>query len=304
MIIIILRKSNKPDYIKSNAYRSITLECTIDKTLKSIATELLNYLIETYDLLPANHFEAHPQCIIKDTIMILSENIYKTWKHEEIFMIVFMNIAETFNNVHHNKLIHNMKQRYISLQIIKLIQSFLTKWTTQLCFNETISIDINIEARIPQESSLSPILFMLYNTEFLEIIEISDLTLGFIDDIVYDISELTIQRNIKRLQKILSKSEKWKEKHDTQFKLSKYILIHFICNIRLDITIDIQLNNTTISSSKEAHYLDMIFDQKLKFHSHLKYIIKKDIRFVLALSNITRITWDISFKYIKRLYTQ
>ena|SRR5208282_1044539 len=78
MIIIILRKSNKPDYIKSNAYRSITLECTIDKTLKSIATELLNYLIETYDLLPANHFEAHPQCIIKDTIMILSENIYKT----------------------------------------------------------------------------------------------------------------------------------------------------------------------------------------------------------------------------------
>ena len=57
MIIIILRKSNKLDYIKSNIYKSITLKCTIDKTLENIATELLNYLIETYDLLLANHFK-------------------------------------------------------------------------------------------------------------------------------------------------------------------------------------------------------------------------------------------------------
>ena len=72
-----LCKSNKSDYIKSNIYKSITLECTIDKTLESIVTELLSYLIETHDLLLANHFKAHLQRIIEDAMMILSENIYK-----------------------------------------------------------------------------------------------------------------------------------------------------------------------------------------------------------------------------------
>ena len=84
---------------------------------------------------------------------------------------------------------------------------------TQLRFNRATSDDINIEAGISQGSPLSPILFMLYNAELLEIPKAPDLALGFIDDIAYGISRLTAQRNIERLQVILSKSEKWKEKH-------------------------------------------------------------------------------------------
>src|SRR6266496_3939390 len=133
-------------------------------------------------------------------------------------MVIFMDVAGAFNNVHHNRLIHNMKQRHVPLQIVKLVQSFLTKRTTQLRFNGATSTDINIEARIPQGSPLSPILFMLYNTELLEITKAPDLALGFIDDIAYSISGLTAQRNIKRLQAILTKSEKWKEKHGAQFE--------------------------------------------------------------------------------------
>jgi len=115
------------------------------------------------------------------------------------------------STVHHDRLIHNMKQRRIPSQIVKLVESFLTERTTQLRFNGTTSADIKIEARIPQGSPLSPILFMLYNAELVEIPKAPDLALGFIDDIVYGISGLTAQGNIERLQVILSKSEEWKE---------------------------------------------------------------------------------------------
>src|SRR5438046_9788665 len=101
--------------------------------------------------------------------MELSENIYKAWKHEEIFIVIFMDVAGAFNNVHHNRLIYNMKQRRIPTQLVKLVQSFLTGRTTQLRFNETTSNDINIEAAIPQGSQLSPNLFLLYNAQLLEI---------------------------------------------------------------------------------------------------------------------------------------
>ena len=302
-LTVVLRKPNKPDYTKPNAYRPIALECTIGKILESITTELLSYVIETHDLLPANHFGARPQRTTEDAMMVLSENIHRAWKHGEIFTVVFMDVAGAFNNVHHNRLIHNMKQRRIPLQIVKLVQSFLTRRTTQLRFNGVTSADIHIEAGIPQGSPLSPILFMLYNAELLEIPKAPDLALGFIDDIAYGISGLTAQGNIERLQAILSKSEKWKEKHGAQFEPSKYMLIHFTRNTRLDVTASIQLNGTTISPDKEARYLGVIFDQKLKFHSHLEYVTKKGTKFALALSNIARITWGTPFKYVRRLYT-
>ena len=302
-LTIVLRKPNKPDYTKPNAYRPIALECTIGKILESITTELLSYLIETHDLLPTNHFGARPQRTTEDAMMVLSENIYGAWKCGEIFTAVFMDVAGAFNNVHHNRLIHNMKQRCIPLQIVKLVQSFLTKRTTQLRFNGTTSADINIEAGIPQGSPLSPILFMLYNAELLEIPKTPDLALGFIDDIAYGTSGLTAEGNIERLQTILSKSEEWKEKHGAQFEPSKYMLIHFTRNTRLNVTAGIQLNSTTILPGKEARYLGVIFDQKLKFHAHVDYATKKGTKFALALSSIARITWGTPFKYVRRLYT-
>jgi hypothetical protein len=183
---------------------------------------------------------------------VLSENIYRAWKQREIFTVVFMDVAGAFNNVHHNRLIHNMKQRRIPLQIVRLVQSFLTGRTTQLRFNGATSSDINIEAGIPQGSPLSPILFMLYNAELLEIPRAPDLALGFIDDIAYGISGQTAQSNIERLQAILSRSEDWKEKHGAQFEPSKYMLIHFTRNTKHDVSVGIQLNNTTILPGKEA----------------------------------------------------
>ena len=75
-ITIVLRKPTKPDYTKLNAYRPIALESTIRKVIESIITELLSYLIETHDLLLANHFGGRPQRTTIDAMTVLSENIH------------------------------------------------------------------------------------------------------------------------------------------------------------------------------------------------------------------------------------
>ena len=302
-LTIVLRKPNKPDYTKANAYRPITLECTVGKIMESIVTELLSYFIETHDLLPENHFGARPQRTTEDAMIVLSENIHRAWKEKEIFTAVFMDIAGAFNNVHHNRLIHNMKQRRIPLKIVSFVQGFLSERTTQLRFNGATSAEINIEAGIPQGSPLSPTLFMIYDAELLEIPKAPDLALGFIDDITYGVSGLTAQGNIERLQATLSKSEEWREKHGAQFEPTKYSLIHFTRNTRVDVTAGIQVNGTTVTPSNEARYLGVIFDQKLKFHSHLEHTTKNGTKFALALSSIARITWGAPFKYLRRLYT-
>ena len=77
MIIIILRKSNKSDYIKVKAYRSIALENIINKVMENIIAEIINYLIKIHELLSSYHYEEYSDRSIKDIIMIMSKNIYK-----------------------------------------------------------------------------------------------------------------------------------------------------------------------------------------------------------------------------------
>src|SRR5436305_11138756 len=55
-ITIVLRKSEKSDYIVSKAYRSIALENTIEKIFESVMTEIISYLTKAHELLSAEHF--------------------------------------------------------------------------------------------------------------------------------------------------------------------------------------------------------------------------------------------------------
>jgi hypothetical protein len=99
--MLVLRKPKKPDYSKPNAYRPITLECTIGKVLKSIMAETISYLTEKYELLPTNHFRGRPSRSTEDAMMVLTENIYDTWGEKKVFSVAFMDVAGAFNNVIH-----------------------------------------------------------------------------------------------------------------------------------------------------------------------------------------------------------
>ena len=78
----------------------------------------------------------------------------------------------------------------------------------QLRFNESTTESIAIEAGVPQGSPLSPILYMFYNSDLLDIPEDQDLSLGFINDITYGVQGLTDEGNAEYLRKMLQDTEK------------------------------------------------------------------------------------------------
>ena len=138
--------------------------------MESVIAEMLSYITEEHQLLPAQHFGGRPGRTTEDAMMILTERIHAAWKKKEIFSVVFMDVAGAFNNVHHERLIHNMRKRKVPLQITKWIHNFLQGRTTRLRFNGTLSdISIPTPAGTPQGSPLSPTLYMYYNGDLLDI---------------------------------------------------------------------------------------------------------------------------------------
>ena len=196
---MVLRKPGKPDYTVTKAYRPIALENTLGKVLESVMADTISYLTETYELLPAHHYGGRPGRSAEDAMMILTENIHKAWKNKKIYTAVFMDVAGAFNNVHHERLIHNLKKRRLPTNIAKWISSFLQKRSTQLLFNGTKSQSIPTPAGIPQGSPLSPLLYMYYNADLLDIPQQRGTGLGFIDDITYGVEGFTDKGNARKL---------------------------------------------------------------------------------------------------------
>jgi len=288
---IVLRKPNKLDYSKAKAYRPISLECTLGKVLESIIADIISYLTEMHDLLPEHHYGGTPGRSAEDAMMILSENIHRAWKDKEVYTAIFLDIAGTFNNVHHKRLIHNLRKRRILYVIASWIQSFLQNRTTKLVFNSDTTNPFDTPAGIPQGSPLSPLLYMYYNADLLDIPQaekVKATALGFIDDIVYGVSGISDTGNARKLKRIFMHSDEWRDKHGAQFETSKYVLVHFTKNLNRETKVAITIDNMKIKPTNEAKYLGVIFDQKLNFKSHLQYVVKKSTSAAIALSAIAK----------------
>ena len=83
-----------------------------------------------------------------------------------------LDAAEAFDNVSHIRLLHNLRKRRIPLLIIEWVKDFLTNRRIKIKLLEFISEWIRTSTDIPQGSPLSPILYLFYNTDLLEICNI------------------------------------------------------------------------------------------------------------------------------------
>ena len=80
-------------------------------------------------------------------------------------------------------------------------------------------------------------------------------------------------------------------------------LIHFTRNSHCKAEASVTIDGTKIQPSPEAKYLGVIFDQKLKFRTHVKQIVAKGTKYALAIAGIAKSGWGPEFKYLRRLFT-
>ena len=93
---------------------------------------------------------------------------------------------------------------------------------------------------------------MYYNGDLLDISPSHALSLGFIDDITYEMRGLMDEdSNAEKIQAILEEVEEWRCKHGAQFEQSKYLLIYFTRNNRRKSDASIEIMDIKIKSSKE-----------------------------------------------------
>jgi hypothetical protein len=207
--MIVLRKPGKPCYEIPKAYRPIALISTTAKVLTSIVAENLSHLVEKHRLLPRNHFGGRPGRSTADAINYLVHKICETWRTNKVVSVLFLDVEGAFPNTVTAKLIHNLKQRRIPTSIVNFVEQLLTNRRTRLKFDDYASNIINIANGIGQGDPLSMLLYILYNTDLLELPDhpTDEDALGYVDGIALIAIGIDFEGTNNRLKTMMTKED-------------------------------------------------------------------------------------------------
>ncbi|RDL35893.1 uncharacterized protein BP5553_06505 [Venustampulla echinocandica] len=214
---VALRKPGKGGYTQPKPYRPIALLNTIGKILDAVIARRISSAVEMYGLLPGEHMGGRKGRSTEHAIHVLLERIYTAWYASgvDIASHLLLEVSSAFDNVSHPRLIHNLRKRRVDLQTLMLIDSFLEDRTTTLHVGMDTSAPFRTSTGIPQGSPLSPILYLFYNADLLEIGSRPDQNMcssGYIDDVAILVSSRTTEEKCKRLKQVHAECEAWTKK--------------------------------------------------------------------------------------------
>ncbi len=197
-------KSNKKDYFNAKIYKSIVLFNTLSKILKFIIFEHLWNIMKACDLISDIQMKVHKHRLINTTLQLIIKKIYIVWNdtRRKVVSLLSLNEKNVFNNVTHNRLLHDMKKKWVFRLLFKFVKNFLKDQCIIITINDYIMMKCSMNINILQDFLLSSILYLFYNRNLLKACNDIKLRTNFIS-FVNDINILTYKEFTKRNCKVL-----------------------------------------------------------------------------------------------------
>ena len=108
----------------AKAWGPISLLSTRGKALESVVTERISYAVETFNLLPANHFGARKKRSVEQALLRLQEHIYDAWRSKKVLSLVSFDVKGACNGVYKERLLQKLKARGIAPGLVRWIDAF------------------------------------------------------------------------------------------------------------------------------------------------------------------------------------
>ena len=234
----------------------------------------------------------------------LVERITTAWNKNKAVSALFLDVSGAFDNVSHSRLLHNLKKRRIDIRIVEWIGSFLQGCSTSIRTNEASTENIDIDTGVPQGPPLSPILYLFYNAD---LVDIGDnyptvLTLGFIDDIMFAVTDNEITENIEMLKQLHEEAAEWAERHGCQFSIGKYQLTHFSNENGRGRGLPLILGSHTVKAKPHSRFLGVRMDCRLNWKEQVNQVKMKASRSIVAMGKLAGSTWGGNLLTIRQIY--
>src|SRR5204863_3404023 len=302
---VVLRKGNRKATIPKS-YRVVSLLNCMGKVAEKIIATRLSYIAETSDLLDSDQMGGRRQKSAIDAVMTLIHDIQLAKHDNKVTSVLFMDIKEAYDHVSANHLLKICQKLKLPKSLCFWIRSFFQNRKIQLKFdgNTQEMTDINIE--IPQGSSVSFILFLIYIRFLLsERSSTSERILSYIDDVGLTVSSKSIEENCQLLQKLAEELLIDSEQNCMQFDVDKTELIHFHSKRSLDLKSElysVKVGETVFQPKELVKYLGIWLDSKLSFKAHVEKKIASAQKVLMQIERLSNTEKGLSFQAMRQFY--
>jgi len=301
---IVISKPNKKSYDSSKSFRSIVLLNTMDKLIKKVIGERLQFHTVSNDFIHLSQLDSLKFKSTTDAGIALMHAIQTGWVKNLTTSTLAFDIAQFFPLLNYQLLSLIIKKAGFDQHISSFFADYLVNRKMNYSWSNFSSPTFNINIRVGQGLALSLILSALYLSPFIYILDnqlknlkIPTSFISFVDDGLFisqsnliDISNSHFYCSYNVLTNLL-------EKFGLVVEHSKIEVFHFnrshgVFNPSpLDLSL---LGGNVLIPSNTWKYLGFIFDRKLTFHQHVDFYMNKAISMVKCMKLLSNSSCSIN----------
>ena len=202
----------------------------------------------------------------------------------------FIDFKGAYDRVPHHKLLEKLSGLQIPPYIIGWTKDFLADRWARIDVKGHIGERFRLGVGVPQGSPLSPILFLVFNSDLIRVIRDAGGTpAGYADDIHARTTGDTLEENSQVLATVAQNIENWSLINGQTLETTKTKLVHFSRERRpLHQQPVVHIGVSDIAPSLAERNLGLIFDSKLNWKTHVRKRILKTEKVALGTRLVTR----------------
>ena len=182
-----------------------------------------------------------------------------------------------------------------------LLETFLSDRTFQVHFGTILSDVFHQEEGVPRGAILSTTLFNVKINNIVKQVDPGVECSLYVDDFVIMYKSPTIDAIQRKLQHTINRLEEWTLKNGFTISKNKTVAMHF-CPDKKCMDPVLKLDNDPIQFVKEAKFLGLIWDTKLTFEPHIKYLKARCQKSLNILKVLSRTEWGADRTTLLKLY--
>ena len=299
--VIPVPKPGKDDTDPVN-YRPISLTSCVCKTLERMINARLVWYLESQNIITNFQSGFRTNRSTNDHLVRLETFIREAFVQKQHLVSVFFDLEKAYDTTWKYGILKDLKDIGLNGRLPTFISSFLSDRNFQVRVGSTLSETQQQEEGVPQGSILSVTLFSIKINNIVKALNPGVDCSLYVDDFVICYRSKSMRTIERQLQTNLDKIHSWATENGFKFSQSKTQCVHF-CRLRkIHEDPTLYLNGSKIPVVSEAKFLGVIFDRKLSFIPHIKYLKSKCLKTLNLLKVLSNTNWGGDRSSLLRLY--
>ena len=300
-LIISIPKPGKDNFNPLN-YRPIALTSCICKTVERMVNERLVWYLEKNGLLAKQQCGYRANRSTVDHLVRLETFIRDAFIQNQHLVAVFFDLQKAYDATWKCGILQDLYDMGLRGNLPIFIGKFLSDRTFQVHLGTILSDEIfHQEEGVPQGAILSTTLFNVKINNIVKQVDPGVECSLYVDDFVIMYKSPTIDAIQRKLQYTINRLEKWTLQNGFTISKNKTVDMHF-CPDKKCMDPVLKLDNDPIQFVKEAKFLGLIWDSKLTFEPHIKYLKAWCQKSLNVLKVLSRTEWGADQATLLKLY--